>query len=74
MGRKNILPMEGLISEALSLTSLFFIKSGKSWSIMGTICVINASSNALTEKILIRTQNQAGLSGVFNYLSHAGHE
>ena len=64
------MPTKGLVSETLSLISLLPAEAGGDGDIKGTVDVINASSDVLTKRALVRTQHQAGLSGVFGHLSH----
>ena len=53
MGRREVIPSNGFVSEALSFTSLLLTKGGRNRSIKGTVDVINALSNTFIKKMLI---------------------
>ena len=56
MGRKNILPLKGLISEALSLTSLLLAEGDGDKGAQGTINIIGVFNNTFIKVVLVKIQ------------------
>ena len=54
MGRGDVLPIKGLVGKALSLISLFLTKGSGDGGIKGIVNVVNASSGAFIERVLVR--------------------